>query len=680
CRIIATHQLHILHRCDRVIYLDGGQIIADGTFDDLMVHSLPFQKIMANVAHEDDRDLFKKVEEKVVESDGKQKAMIQNQATLMQVEERPVRSVSWSVYVAYVRASGTMLNIPLVLLLLVASQGAGVSTGLWLSWWTSNKFGYSLRIYIGTFVGLGITQTCLAFAFYVHLTNSGTRASRTMLQAAMRHVLRAPVSFFDTTPLGRIINRFSKDVDVMDNNLSDSLRNFLIFSGQIVAVFILTIVYLPYFAAALGILAFMVLFSFRYYRASARELKRHEALLRSHVFARFGEAISGIPTIRAYGLQQKFTALITKAVDDMDGAYFLTFANQCWLSVRLDAAGNAMVLTVGILVVTSRLSINPSVSGLLLSSIISVVQYLQYSVRQLAEVENNMNSTERLHHYAVNLGQEAALYAPGVRPTWPEKGEIVFDDVHMKYREDLPMILRGLTVQIKSGERVGIVGRTGAGKSSILSSLFRISELNHGTITIDGVNIANIGLHDLRLRLSIIPQEPTLFKGTVRSNLDPFNKYADVQLWSALRQAGLAAEDRESGNIGVHRVHLDAPVEEKGTNYSLGQRQMIAVARALVRDARIIVCDEATSSVDFETDRRIQQAILRGFKGKTLLCIAHRLRTILTYDKILVMDAGKIAETDTPLALWEKGGIFRLMCDRSGIGYRDFIDGEGKRS
>jgi len=252
-----------------------------------------------------------------------------------------------------------------------------------------------------------------------------------MLQAAVARVLRAPMSFFDTTPLGRITNRFSKDVDTIDNNLSDSLRNFLIFSGQLVAVFILTTAYFPYFAAALATLTVMSLLSVQYYRSSARELKRHEALLRSHVFSRFGEAVSGIPTIRAYKREQEFTASVNKAVDDMDGAYFLTFSNQCWLSVRLDLVGNLMVFTIGILVVTSRLSVNPSISGLVLSCIISVAQYLQYSVRQLAEVENNMNSVERLYHYVANLEEEAPLHTTNVQSTWPEKGETVFDNVQM---------------------------------------------------------------------------------------------------------------------------------------------------------------------------------------------------------------------------------------------------------
>jgi ATP-binding cassette subfamily C (CFTR/MRP) protein 1 len=517
----------------------------------------------------------------------------------------------------------------------------------------------------------------MMFAFSIAVSVYGTEAGKVMLQRAIHRVLRAPMSFFDTTPLGRITNRFSKDIDVMDNTLTDAIRMYFMTLAMITSVFILIIAYYYYYAIALGPLFIVFVFSAAYYRSSAREVKRHESVLRSTVFARFSESVMGTSTIRAYGLQDHFSRKVRESIDDMNSAYYLTFANQRWLSVRLDVIGILLVFTTGILVVTSRFSVDPSIAGLVLSYILTIVQMIQFTVRQLAEVENNMNATERIHHYGTMLEEEAPLHMGEVRKTWPEHGEIVFDKVQMRYRAGLPLVLKDLSMHVAAGERIGVVGRTGAGKSSIMSTLFRLTELSGGSITIDGVDIAKIGLHDLRSKLAIIPQDPTLFKGTIRSNLDPFNEHSDLELWGALRQADLvsndAAMDDKSG-----RIHLDSVVEEEGLNFSLGQRQLMALARALVRNSQIIVCDEATSSVDFETDQKIQKTIVDGFSGKTLLCIAHRLKTIIGYDRICVMDAGSIAELDSPLRLYEQGGIFRGMCDRSGIRRDDFLEAKAR--
>ncbi|KAF7574960.1 MdlB ABC-type multidrug transport system ATPase and permease component [Pyrenophora tritici-repentis] len=625
CRILATHQLHVLSRCDRIIWVDQGQVKAVDTFDNLMAHNADFVQ-----------------------------------------EERATKSVSWEVWIEYIKAGGGIWVGPLIFILLVLSQGANIVTSLWLSYWTSDKFGYSKGAYIGAYAAFGLSQAIFMFLFSFSVSIFGTRAGKVMLHRAITRVLRAPMSFFDTTPLGRITNRFSKDIDVMDNTITDSIRMYFLTLAMIISVFILIISYYYFYAIALGPLFLLFMFSAAFYRSSAREVKRHEAVLRSTVFSRFGEAVMGTATIRAYGLQDQFSKTVRAAVDDMNSAYYLTFANQRWLSVRLDLVGILLVFTTGILVVTSRFSVNPSIAGLVLSYILTIVQMIQFTVRQLAEVENNMNSTERIHHYGTQLEEEAPLHMGEVRPTWPEHGEIVFDKVEMRYRAGLPLVLKGLSMHVRAGERIGVVGRTGAGKSSIMSALFRLQELSGGSIVIDGVDIGKIGLHDLRSKLAIIPQDPTLFKGTIRSNLDPFHEHSDLELWSALRQADLVSNEQEMEDH-TSRIHLDSIVEEEGLNFSLGQRQLMALARALVRGSQIIVCDEATSSVDFETDAKIQKTIVQGFKGKTLLCIAHRLKTIINYDRICVMDAGLIAELDSPLKLYDQGGIFKGMCDRSGI-------------
>ena len=688
CRILATHQLHVLSRCDRIIWMEDGSIASVDTFNNLMRDSVGFRELMATTAQEESVEKKEKADDED-EIANEKKAVKKTEiskpgAALMTQEERAVSSVKWDVWAAYMSQSGSRFNWPAIVVVLVMANCANIATSLWLSFWTADKFGFSTGKYIGIYASLGVSQSTLMFLFSTILSTSGTNASKSMLQKAMTRVLRAPMSFFDTTPLGRITNRFSKDVDSMDNNLTDAMRMYFITLTMIVSVFILIIVYFHYFAIALGPLFIIFLFASSYYRASAREINRHESVLRSHVFARFGESVSGTASIRAYGLQKYFMKRLRDSIDDMDSAYFLTFANQRWLSTRLDAIGNLLVFTTGILVVTSRFSVSPSIAGLVLSFVLAIVQMIQFTVRQLAEVENKMNATERIHYYGSELEEEAPLKLKEVPDSWPQTGSIDFDNVQMRYRAELPLVLQGLNMEVKGGERIGIVGRTGAGKSSIMSALFRLTELSGGQIRIDDIDIATVGLHDLRSRLAIIPQDPTLFKGTIRSNLDPFHEHSDLELWSALRKADLVGAESESTEEkrpdtadttveGVGRIHLDTTVEEEGLNFSLGQRQLMALARALVRDSRIIVCDEATSSVDFETDRKIQETMAKGFKGKTLLCIAHRLKTIINYDRICVMDAGKIAELDEPVKLYEQGGIFRGMCDKSGITREDFF-------
>ncbi|KAL8326520.1 hypothetical protein RB597_003020 [Gaeumannomyces tritici] len=710
CRILATHQLWVLNRCDRIIWMDGGKIQAVDTFDNLMSGHAGFRQLMESQSLEGKKD---EAEESTPGAsadagadEAEKKTKLKKGKSMMQTEEQAVSSVPWSVYGDFIRASGSILTAPATLVLLLVSQGANIVTSLWLSWWTGDKYGFAPPVYMGVYAGLGVVQVVLTFGFMVALSIFGTRASKLMLRRAMARVLRAPMSFFDTTPLGRITNRFSRDVDVMDNNLSESMRMYFFSVSSILSVFALIIAFFHWFAIALVPLSCAFLLATVYYRASAREVKRFESTLRSSLFARFGEGLSGVASIRAYGLQSRFARDLRRSIDDMNGAYFLTYSNQRWLSVRLDAVGACLVFVTGVLVLTSRFDVPPNIGGLVLSYILAIVQMLQFTIRQLAEVENGMNAVERLRYYGTELDEEAPLHIKGaeMRPSWPETGEISFENVEMRYRAGLPLVLRGLDMRVRGGERIGIVGRTGAGKSSIMSTLFRLVELSGGRILIDGVDIATIGLADLRSRLAIIPQDPTLFKGTVRSNLDPFDEHSDLELWDALRQADLVGPDgtapmastvpaqegqaetaetttdndnnnNNNAKAVTSRIHLDSIVEEEGLNFSLGQRQLMALARALVRGSRIIVCDEATSSVDMETDAKIQATMAAGFRGRTLLCIAHRLHTIVGYDRICVMDQGRIAELDDPLELWRRGagGIFRGMCDRSGIREEDII-------
>jgi ATP-binding cassette subfamily C (CFTR/MRP) protein 1 len=406
-------------------------------------------------------------------------------------------------------------------------------------------------------------------------------------------------------------------------------------------------------------------------RASLREIRWHVAVLQTNISARFSEALVGIHTIRAYGLHDQFTRSIQDKIDNADSASYMAFANQAWLNLRLEFVGILLVFATGLLTVMYRFSIEPSIAGLVLSSVLTAVQTIQVLVRQIGRLQDSMVATERLYYYGTQVEVEKTFCAYKVQPKWPDKGEIVFNNVEMRYRHGLPLVLKGLSMHIHAGERLGVVGRTGAGKSSIISALFRFQELVGGSITIDGIDISRIGLNDLRSNLTVIPQDPTLFKGTVRTNLDPFQEYTDHEMWSALRQVELNPCKSAMSEIRG-QITLDSIVEREGVNFSLGQRQLMTLARAILRNSPIVMCDEATSSVDSEKDQLVQRAIAESFKGKTLICIAHRLKSIIGYDRVCVMNAGQIVELDTPLKLYNQGGLFWSMCERSGIQKQEF--------
>ncbi|GME73102.1 unnamed protein product [Ambrosiozyma monospora] len=490
------------------------------------------------------------------------------------------------------------------------------------------------------------------------------------------------MSYVDVTPVGRIFNRFTKDTDVLDNEFSQAVQDIISIFATIVGSLILCIIYLPWFAIAVPPLLIMFLLMTGYFQATAREIKRLEAVQRSFVYSWFGESLSGMSTIKAYKSEERFLRTMDKTVDKMNEAYFLVNAGQRYLAINLTILVASLSLIVGLLCCFRVFNIDAASTGLILSYVLQISEYFVYLFRIATQVENQMNSVERLKYYAVNLPQEAPAHVTSAKPppSWPEYGGIKFKNVSLKYREGLPYALKNMSIEVKPHEKIGICGRTGAGKSTLTACIYRLSE-PEGLITIDGVDISKLGLAELRTKLSIIPQDPVLFTGTIRDNLDPFHEHSDDELWDALRRAHLVNEsmldkikEQTEVNSTMHKFHLLQTVEEDGGNFSLGERQLIALARALVRKTKILILDEATSSVDYETDAKIQDTISHEFANCTILCIAHRLKTIIKYDRIMVLEEGEVEEFDTPLNLFQnENGIFRSMCDVSHITADDFI-------
>ncbi|KZV93776.1 ABC transporter [Exidia glandulosa HHB12029] len=694
-RVLVTHALHFLPHVDLIYTMVDGRIAERGTYAELTAREEgAFAKFIKEFGakEEEEESEGEKAAEAAKEpaGAGKMQKKYEAGAKQNQAEERTTGSVSGAVYADYFRAGQGKVILPLLVLAVLFWQGASVMSNYWLVYWQERKFDLPQGGYIGIYAALGVGQAVgfffvgSLFAFFTYF------ASIALHRRAVEKILHAPMSFFDTTPLGRIMNRFSKDVDTIDNMLGEALRMFLATFANIIGAVVLVSIVLPWFLIAMAVVSIIYWYAALFYRSSARELKRLDSILRGSLYAHFGESLTGLATLRAYAATDRFQEENRRRLDIENRAYMLTVTNQRWLGIRLDGLGILLTFIVAILAVAARYSISPSQTGVTLSYILLVQQAFGWMVRQSAEVENDMNGVERLLHYAKNIEQEAAYEIPEHKPppSWPSEGRVEMTDVKMAYRSGLPLVLKGITMSSKPSEKIGVVGRTGAGKSSIMLCLFRIVELSGGSIKIDDIDISTLGLQDLRKHVAIIPQEPLLFSGTMRSNLDPFGEHDDQHLWDAMRRAHLvdehppakvSSDDADDATAvgaqtpsNANRFTLDTPIDDEGANLSVGQRSLVSLARAIVKNSRVLVLDEATASVDYETDARIQETIATEFKNQTILCIAHRLRTILSYDRILVLSEGRIAEFDTPRNLFNQAdGIFRGMCERSSISLDD---------
>ncbi|ODV97104.1 hypothetical protein PACTADRAFT_48860 [Pachysolen tannophilus NRRL Y-2460] len=705
-RILATHQLSMINSADRVIFLNGDGTVDIGTPDELLKSNAAFLNLMEfsndeknteeeqkEMNDEEDKELKRQMTEKSLLNDNdeddeesrKDFTSKTGEAQLIQKEERAINGISFSIYKNYVMAGSGALKAgmtPVFFFFVILATFFQLFTNTWLSFWTEEKFpGRSSGFYIGLYVAftcLTIIFVSTEFSLIVFITN---KASKLLNIAAVTNLLHAPMSFFDTTPIGRILNRFTKDTDALDNEISQQLRLFIYPTANVCGVLILCIIYLPWFAIAVPFLVALFIGFANFYQASSREIKRLEALARSFVYNNFNETLGGMTTIKSFKAESRFLIKNNLYINRMNEAYFISLSNQRWLGIHLDLVASAFALIIALLSVTRQFQISAASVGLLVSYVMQIAGQLSLLIRAMTQVENEMNSVERLDYYAFHLPSEAPFDIPETAPppTWPQHGVVEFKNVSLAYRPGLPLVLNNISFSVKAGEKIGICGRTGAGKSSIMTALYRLAELANGEINIDGINIAKIGLNSLRSKLSIIPQDPVLFRGNIRKNLDPFNKHNDDELWGALRRSGLIEESELSKvkcqaltDPQLHKFHLDQVVEDDGSNFSLGEKQLIALARAVVRNSKILILDEATSSVDYETDAKIQKTIVQEFSSCTILCIAHRLKTIVDYDRILVLDKGQVQQFNTPWVLFNKEGIFQKMCERSKITALDF--------
>ncbi|KAF9435418.1 hypothetical protein BGZ76_006323 [Entomortierella beljakovae] len=691
-RVLVTHQLQYIKDCKNVIVLEHGQITHTGSVDEVMkeevelnqlVHKgavtqtiktrAPFIDVLrefakkATVTPSDEESEIARVKGPVAddgtlvakdmedtEADGQASEMEKN----LTVEEITADDTSYKSYIDFFRIGSTWSKLILTLVCLSAAQGVAVAGEFFLTIWSGQNEEEQKHSYYPTAYGLyclGVVILTLirSFLFFDCVTSSSNGIFSGMLDA----LLRTSIDFFHANPHGRILNRFSKDMANCDELLPvvffDAMQVGFMLMGSIITVCVINpwvIISIPFIMA--GFMGLRLL-----YMKSSRQVRRIDGQTRSPIYTHLSETLSGLSTIRAFNVTGDFMDEHIKTQEDNGRAFFTYLAMARWLGYRLDAVSALFLGITAIACVAARDTQQASRAGLAMSSVINLSGELQWAIRMSVEAAILMVSVERMMEYSNVKPEESPRH--GFNPDgstvvpneWPSEAKITFTDVSLTYpRGDTP-VLKNITLDIKPGEKVGIVGRTGAGKSSLIGALFRLFEVNTGNpshrggISIDGIDISKIGMHDLREKMAIIPQEPFLFRGTLRSNLDPISQHQDIDIWSALEVSELKnmVENLSGG--------LDTVVEDHGKNFSIGERQLLSLARAILRQSKIIVMDEATANVDLQSDRLIQKAIHSKFKDSTVITIAHRLNTVIGgYDRILVLDQGRVVEFGEP---WE---------------------------
>ncbi|XP_054155706.1 ATP-binding cassette sub-family C member 2-like [Oppia nitens] len=702
-RLLVTNQLFMLADCDLIVVLKNGKIISTGTYGQLLRDSNYFQQLINQYFSErvddnnnDDEDSKRNdsLETTVFNNNNNNNKNIiannddgeisieqfnnnnnsdnivannNNNEHAQLIDEEGAQSglITMKIFIKYVRSINIMF---LLICLPVLTLNTAVNYGInfWLAYWskqvatgldTRSSLFYML-IFGALILGQFILQTVYRFVYAISIIRTCIRLHRKLLA----RVMHAPMEFFDTTPLGRLLNRFNKDMYLIDIHLPVMFSQVLDYCLQCIGIVVSISILTPMFLIPLAVTVVVYYFLQNIYIKASCQLRRLESISRSPINSHLEETLNGLSSIRAYDCRDRFIRESDNRIDNNSKCLYPYIVANSWLLTRLQVLSSILVLFAAVFGVINKDRLTGADIGLSLANAITLTGILEFFIDSLAQTQANLVSFERIDEYC-GLNTEADWQSATKLPdNWPEKGCVRFDGYGTRYRQGLDLVIKGIDIDIKSGEMIGIVGRTGAGKSSLTLALFRLIEPAMGRIVIDGIDISQLGLHELRSRLTIIPQEPVLFSGTIRSNLDPFDKFSDDDLWSVLEQSHLK-EFVLSTDAG-----LDHPVTESGDNMSVGQRQLVCLARALLRHTSILILDEATAAVDVETDALIQQTIRQEFKSCTVLTIAHRINTILDYDRVLVLSDGRVAEFDSPDKLLDdRTTIFYSLAKDAGV-------------
>lgn len=637
--VIATHRLEALEKFDRILFLEDGKIAGDGSLSELIISSPTFKHFYSHhllvlALEQDSMGLDKLAGENA-----------KPESRLMSDEDREEGAVKGSLYWDYVRAlGGEGKNQNIIIGLLVLGVLSVSVFPLFNQWWLSWFSGHPEKItalqgvmIYGIIAVLSLTVQLSSQIFWLQ---RGIKAGVELHDKMLASILKAPVRFFDTTPVGRLLQRFSRDLESVDIQLQWSFEAAVQSLFQIIVSLSLIIISVPLVLIAIipvGIIYWKIQLA---YRSSAREAKRMDSIARSPRYAHFKETLGGLPVIRAYKKEAWFRDQFFTYLERSQKASVNNFLLNRWFSIRIPLIGGLISGTTALCLIYSVASghLTAATAGLVVLYSMSFWGALNWGIRILSDLESRMTSIERIR-FMTQIPAEKLFTTEErtlVDANWPSHGHIRFSGVHARYDESLPEVVKGLNVDIPGRAQVGIVGRTGAGKTTLFQMLYRFININQGTIEIDGVDIASIDLETLRSRLAIIPQDPTLFIGTLRSNLDPYSRKSDEQVWKVLKETGM------DELVMSFPLKLLSPISDGGANLSQGQRQLFCLARALLLDAKIIMLDEATASVDVVSDAKIQKVLRRELKDKTVLVIAHRLGTVVDLDYLMVMNDGRL--------------------------------------
>ncbi|KAF9533294.1 hypothetical protein CPB83DRAFT_880389 [Crepidotus variabilis] len=729
--VLVTHHVQlVLPGAFYYIRLLHGRVDVQGLTKDLLEQGL------VEALEESDKQLVDldlvpndNVEKEKV-SQSKKKAKKPKQ--LVKAEHRSVGGVKWTIYNRYLNASSYWTWIILALLVGII-QLLGIAEKLWLKTWGEaykvdghqvylpmkgaewpKAFEHPL-FYVSVYAAIALGSALISVLAAIIQYTGALRASKILFRQLLIAVVRATFRFHDITPQGRMMNRFGKDIEVIDKTLVSSLQAVNTSLAGFFSAGITIVVVFPYFLIPAAFMSVAYRELALGYLNTGRDLRRMESNTRSPIFSHFGELLEGIVTVRAFSAEKRFLDDLHSKIDVTSKMWYTFWMTNRWLLLNFDVLGAISVLITTLFSI-SMLTNNAGLAGLCITSAMAFTLSVYWACRHWTTLELDLNAVERVVEYLDIPQEPPAVIEPNRVPAyWPSSSQssslLVVEKLEVQYAPDLPAVLNGISFALKAGERVGLLGRTGSGKSTLAMSILRFVDPSKGKIEIDGIDISTIGTHDLRSHLTFIPQDATLFSGTLRDNLNPFNEFTDAECIDALRRvhmindsnttlkrspSSLSGEssskasprlesDSESGREGTEEsqstkaevvritkphITLDSQVSAGGNNFSQGQRQLIAMARALLRRSSIIILDEATSSIDFETDAVIQATIREEFTTSLLLTVAHRLRTVIDYDRLIVLDKGQVVEFDTPWNLIQKSdGVFRNMCIKSGSFY-----------